>query len=194
MKNLNCLLRVSFLLIAILFSCSDNIVLINDSKLKITLRNGIKIHNYNEIYFTGIVEDISNEGYLISRYEVSKGFINGYYDIFYSNGNLKEHINFTNGIINDYRISFYKNGMYKEYTTYLNGFIHGSNNYFWPNGLEKATYCFENGIKKGTFKTFYSNGNLKSKGEYGANETKTGLWKYYNQMGELIKIEDFSSK
>lgn len=48
---------------------------------------------------------------------------------------------------------------------------------------------YNNGIVNGLFKKFYENGILMEEGEYKMMK-KIGLWKYYNELGNLIKTEE----
>lgn len=50
-------------------------------------------------------------------------------------------------------------------------------------------------LKDGLFKDFHSNGKVKEEGMYKAfygYEKKIGVWKYYNDKGELIKEENYN--
>jgi len=47
---------------------------------------------------------------------------------------------------------------------------------------------YDNGIVTGEFQKFYNDGVLKSKGLYNKMK-KEGLWKYYNEAGDLEKEE-----
>ena len=48
---------------------------------------------------------------------------------------------------------------------------------------------YNNGIVDGTFKKFYENGILMEEGTYKMMK-KVGLWKYYDEAGNLIKTEE----
>jgi antitoxin component YwqK of YwqJK toxin-antitoxin module len=48
---------------------------------------------------------------------------------------------------------------------------------------------YNNGIVDGAFKKFYENGILMEEGEYKMMK-KVGLWKYYDETGNLTKTEE----
>lgn len=48
---------------------------------------------------------------------------------------------------------------------------------------------YKNGIVNGLFKKFYENGFLMEEGEYKTMK-KVGIWKYYDEEGNLTKTEE----
>jgi len=61
---------------------------------------------------------------------------------------------------------------------------------FYENGQKNSATYFVNGIKNGHSIVYYPNGNVHYVGEYRKDE-KAGLWKIYNEKGELISEDNF---
>jgi antitoxin component YwqK of YwqJK toxin-antitoxin module len=57
------------------------------------------------------------------------------------------------------------------------------------NGKIILIASYNNGIVDGAFKKFYENGILMEEGEYKMMK-KVGLWKYYDETGNLTKTEE----
>lgn len=176
-------------LIIICFGCIPKEISINHNELRIKSKNGVKIHQYKDQAFSGIIYDKNTQEKLVKKYSVIEGLINGYHYTYYDNESVKEIVNYKDGVIFDLQFSFYKNGFYKEYTTYVNGKIHGVNIHFWPNNSEKAIHCYENGIKVGSSELFYPSGFLKSIGNFDNKGQKIGEWKNYDEKGKLIQVD-----
>jgi antitoxin component YwqK of YwqJK toxin-antitoxin module len=87
----------------------------------------------------------------------------GYWETYYSNGNLCSKGSYNNGE---------KVGIWKEYH-YTNGQLNSK-------GLYRDTK------KKGYWEYYFSSGNLCSKGEY-LNGEREGRWRHYDNSGNLIR-------
>ncbi|MFT4600005.1 MAG: antitoxin component YwqK of YwqJK toxin-antitoxin module [Arenicella sp.] len=91
-------------------------------------------------------------------------------------------------------------GQFKEY--FPNGAlkIEGKNNAegnrnglwisYYDNGIKWSESYYDNGIRDGHSLTFFPNGGIRYIGEY-KNDIKIGLWKFYDEAGELVKEEQF---
>lgn len=60
----------------------------------------------------------------------------------------------------------------------------------YPDGTPKTLVELRNGLKHGAIKQYHPNGKLKLKGQYNNGEP-TGKWKYYNEVGSLIKTDKY---
>ncbi|MDH5366618.1 MAG: DUF3352 domain-containing protein [Cyclobacteriaceae bacterium] len=58
----------------------------------------------------------------------------------------------------------------------------------FENGQVKFEVALKDGLKNGTYIEYDSLGNIIVKGKY-KNDQKTGVWKYYNNEGEVIRKE-----
>lgn len=58
----------------------------------------------------------------------------------------------------------------------------------FDNGQVKFEVTLKDGLKNGTYIEYDSLGNIIVKGKY-KNDQKTGVWKYYNNEGEVIRKE-----
>ena len=93
--------------------------------------------------------------------------------------------NFTGQIIKKY-----KNGQVKSIENFKNGDMKNIK-VFYENGNLK----FEQNLKdrKGKYRGYYPNGMLEAEGEVFQGD-EIGLWKYYNEEGNLLKTEYKSQK
>lgn len=109
-------------------------------------------------------------------------------------------------------ILYYKNGSeYKIEEYCLDGFIRDVRYYQKEPYYFKSYYCnknpqtegafYDNYCFVGPFKQWFENGILKEEGTY-INysessklrcETKIGVWKYYDEKGKLIKLEEYDN-
>ncbi|UKN00901.1 hypothetical protein K6119_14290 [Paracrocinitomix mangrovi] len=61
---------------------------------------------------------------------------------------------------------------------------------YYDNGTKWSESYYSDGIKEGHSLTFFPNGKVRYVGEYKADK-KTGLWKFYDEEGNLSKEENF---
>jgi antitoxin component YwqK of YwqJK toxin-antitoxin module len=67
---------------------------------------------------------------------------------------------------------------------------HGIWESYFENGVPNSTVYYMNGKKHGHTVVYYPNGNTYYVGEY-ENDERVGHWKFYNEVGELLKEEHF---
>jgi antitoxin component YwqK of YwqJK toxin-antitoxin module len=67
---------------------------------------------------------------------------------------------------------------------------HGKWTFYSEQGLELSTTHYEHGIKHGASVVKYPNGQIHYLGEY-VNDKQVGIWKTYNQKGELVQEKKF---
>jgi len=89
------------------------------------------------------------------------------YEEFYKSGSLKIEGNFDD---NEAR-----NGLWVSY---------------YEDGIKWSESFYVHGKKEGHSITFFPNGKVRYVGEY-KDDVKTGLWRFYNESGELEKEETF---
>jgi antitoxin component YwqK of YwqJK toxin-antitoxin module len=113
--------------------------------------------NINNIHTTGI--HYFNSKRCAIMYEVSS-LLDGMYESWYDNGQLKEQCeHFFGAKIGPY-ISFYDNGQIYIKCIYMNGKIEGFYTSFYPNG-EKMIKCFYfNDDLNGLYESWYDDGKL----------------------------------
>ena len=104
---------------------------------------------------------------------------------YFENGNVNSIINYKEG--------YNKDGEYLEYFENGNPKIIGNYKVFF-----QVKGYFES-YHMGFWKFFYKNGKIKEQGNYVKNSNyslkglKDGIWKYYNDEGNLIKTENYSN-
>lgn len=66
-------------------------------------------------------------------------------------------------------------------------------NYYWLSGnrINKTQGGFSGKLLNGAYKAFYEHKNLKESGSY-RNGLQSGLWKYWNQDGVLLRTVHFA--
>ena len=103
----------------------------------------------------------------------------------YKNGQVKSIENFKNGKLNGEFKEFFENGSLFQIGTFKNGDMKNIK-VFYENGNLK----FEQNLKdrKGKYRGYYPNGKLEIEGEVFQGD-EIGLWKYYNEEGNLLKTE-----
>ena len=115
-------------------------------------------------YSFGYQIDENFTGQVIKKYK--NGKFNGEFKEFFENGSLFQIGTFKNGDMENVK-AFYENGNLK----------------------------FEQNLKdrKGKYRGYYPNGMLEIEGEVFQGD-EIGLWKYYNEEGNLLKTEYKSQK
>ena len=108
----------------------------------------------------------------------------------YKSGQVKSIENFKNGKLNGEFKEFFENGSLFQIGTFKNGDMKNIK-VFYENGNLK----FEQNLKdrKGKYRGYYPNGILEVEGEVFQGD-EIGLWKYYNEEGNLLKTEYKSQK
>ncbi|MCB9224667.1 MAG: hypothetical protein R2780_00080 [Crocinitomicaceae bacterium] len=61
---------------------------------------------------------------------------------------------------------------------------------YYDNGVKWSESYYVNGILDGHSLTFFPNGKVRYVGEY-KNGEKSGTWKFYDELGEFVKEENF---
>ena len=108
----------------------------------------------------------------------------------YKSGQVKSIENFKNGKLNGEFKEFLKMASLFQIGTFKNGDMKNIK-VFYENGNLK----FEQNLKdrKGKYRGYYPNGMLEVEGEVFQGD-EIGLWKYYNEEGNLLKTEYKSQK
>ena len=65
--------------------------------------------------------------------------------------------------------------------------------YFSENGVELSIVIYKDGKKNGHTVVKYPNGVIHYTGEY-LDDEPVGVWKFYNEEGELTETKDYSKK
>ena len=122
-------------------------------------------------------------------YQIDENFI-GQVIKKYKDGQVKSIENFKNGKLNGEFKEFFENGSLFQVGTFKNGDMKNIK-VFYENGNLK----FEQNLKdrKGKYRGYYPNGMLEVEGEVFQGD-EIGLWKYYNEEGNLLKTEYKSQK
>ena len=103
----------------------------------------------------------------------------------YKNGQVKSIENFKNGKLNGEFKEFFENGSLFQIGTFKNGDMKNIK-VFYENGNLKFEQNLKN--RKGKYRGYYPNGKLEVEGEVFQGD-EIGLWKYYNEEGNLLKTE-----
>lgn len=108
----------------------------------------------------------------------------------YKNGQVKSIENFKNGKLNGEFKEFFENGSLFQIGTFKNGDMENVKVFYENRNLK-----FEQNLKdrKGKYRGYYPNGILEVEGEVFQGD-EIGLWKYYNEEGNLLKTEYKSQK
>jgi hypothetical protein len=61
---------------------------------------------------------------------------------------------------------------------------------YYDTGVKWSESYYDDGIRNGHSLSFFPNGGIRYVGEY-KNDIKIGVWKFYDETGELEKEEEF---
>jgi len=139
-------------------------------KLSINYKNGVK----NGIRTTYLENQILVDSF-------SNNIKTGNSKILYLSGKIKQITPFKNGLEDGIQKAYAEDGRLVMMAVYKNGFLRHRE---FMNKLDAQ------GRKQGLWKEFYPNGRLKLAGNY-RNDIKNGYFKYYDQEGNLLKIEKY---
>lgn len=140
---------------------------IDVSKIQTVEENGIKISTFNGKPFSGHITESFSDGKPKSWQTVKDGLVNGLWQEWYENGQLK----------------------YNAF--WIDGKGHGLWEYYHENGVLRQEEFYNMDIPTGIQKYFYNNGQLKSKSSW-LNGKKHGIWTYFNESGNLLKTEVYA--
>ncbi len=93
-------------------------------------------------------------------------------------------------------ITYYSNGSRESEGEYIKNERVGRWQEWYENGELHLDAFFESGANQGPFKDHYENGQLRTEGFYKGIRRHKGLqhgvWKHYNEQGELVLTENWS--
>lgn len=90
-------------------------------------------------------------------------------------------------------ITRYKNGVIDKQGMMKDGKRDGLWKSFYEDGTPWSETTFKDGIKNGKTTTFYPNGQKRYEGFY-TNDTESGKWIYYDELGKQIQLVDYDKK
>jgi antitoxin component YwqK of YwqJK toxin-antitoxin module len=158
---------------------------------------------------TGVWKKYNMQGKILGQLENKNG-VEISKTTYFSNGNKSEEFEIKDGIY--YYTYYWENGNLRNKGTSLNNI---SGEYikfeaYWTDG-EKLQEQYQNknikfkngkkhevfeqskwGVDHGKYIKYYQNTEVEIRGFY-ENDKKSGLWKYYNEKGKLIKTENYSN-
>ena len=79
----------------------------------------------------------------------------------------------------------YPNGNYSSWQEYVDGLGQGKWINYYENGNFKEVGFYNNNLVEGSIKRYHKNGILKAEGNYKDWRVKIGIWKYYDENGNL---------
>lgn len=113
--------------------------------------------------------------------------IDGTYESFFDNGNLRSRTTYRSGQPHGISESWYINGQRESVSTLENGQRNGELREWYENGNLQRTATFEHGKEAGTTKTYYENGFLEAEYNY-LNGLKQGALKRFSEKKESLLI------
>ncbi|MBW7867405.1 MAG: hypothetical protein H3C31_03660 [Brumimicrobium sp.] len=64
---------------------------------------------------------------------------------------------------------------------------------YFENGSEQSVVVYENGLKEGIYIVRFPNNLIRYRGEY-LHDEPIGIWKFYDEEGNLIEEKDYSKE
>tara|TARA_Y100001936_G_scaffold253082_1_gene315693 strand:+ start:1502 stop:2479 length:978 start_codon:yes stop_codon:yes gene_type:complete len=143
----------------------------------------------NESYWHNALSKTIGRQVTIETYK--DGILNGLFEEYYPNGQLKTKVIYKNGRKDGLYESYWNNGQEKAKNIYKNGIIKdGTYKWFWKNSQLHLVRTYKNGKLEGLYKAFYKHGQLRNTGEY-SNNYKNGIFESYWFNGQLRGKEIF---
>ena len=124
-----------------------------------------------------------SENTIVEKLNYKFGKLNGIYESYYLDGNLKANGNYNSDLRNGEWKWFYSDGTLKIVEVYTNGHINGKIIGYFPDGTTERVFNVING--NGDFVQYYDNGVVKVKGYY-SMYNPSGIWKFYNKDGNIV--------
>ena len=136
-----------------------------------------------EYYLDTIIKNEFEERVLWKRTTYKDGVVDGLYESFHPNSQLKEKGNYNNGKEDGLQEKFFDNGQLQEKRTIENGklVLHQT---FDQEGNPLNDLIYKDGKKTGVEVRFYENGQLEERGNF-KNGEMDGLWEFYQENGQL---------
>lgn len=112
---------------------------------------------------------------------------------YYKNGKKMDEVNYINGQINGFSRQWYENGQLTYEAEVRNGIEQGSSNSWYENGQQWAHYTCVDGKWHGPYTFWYENGQIKEEGSYQDTFSPIGIWRYWDEQGNLIEEKDYGA-
>ena len=169
-----------------------------DSKNKVV--EGPFLTKYSKLYFqdtgklvTGTVKKYYEHTpeLLESTTVYRNGLKNGLYNLYYTNGQLRENGTFVDGKLDGVYEGFSGNGQLSGKAIYSHGVVIVAEK-FHESGELKKKITFRNGLMSGEVKTYYSNGNLAIE-EFFIDDKLEGVRKDFNLDGSPRTIQEYKN-
>lgn len=133
-------------------------------------------------------------------WRIQDGKTVGNSDYYFDNGQLEQRIVFKNGVRQDGPFEiFNRDGQPLKRGTTKNGKMHGTFEEYYE-GQVYNVWTYVEGRVDGPYKKFYSNGETQETGYYkkdtksSSDYFKDGVWKYFDDNGDLLKQESFKGE
>lgn len=84
----------------------------------------------------------------------------------------------------------YANGNYLSMQEYDRGIGNGRWMNYYEDGTVQEIGTYRDNRTEGPIRQYYANGNLRAEGTYAHWRKKVGTWRYYNEAGELVKMQE----
>ncbi|MGB1031726.1 MAG: toxin-antitoxin system YwqK family antitoxin, partial [Flavobacteriales bacterium] len=134
----------------------------------------------------GKVEFFYTNGALRVLYAISDGKVNGKLEGFWPDGSKYRDANFEDGQLNGVEKFWHLNGQLGSEVTYKNDERNGPYTSYYKDGsIERQGNYLKDNLS-GEVKEFYKNGKILSVGAYDDSGKMNGLFKEYDQEGNLV--------
>tara|TARA_B100000941_G_scaffold250032_1_gene196131 strand:+ start:358 stop:912 length:555 start_codon:yes stop_codon:yes gene_type:complete len=174
-----------FFLLLIIIGCEKINKTVTIDKLSVYRTSRDSTYFFKNEPFSGNVYEINDLGKKIRSFNVIEGKLNGTYEEFFANGDIKISIEMKFGIKNGQFKRFYENGNIKESMFYVNDLLSGKRISYWGNGLKKEENNFVSGALRGENIFYYSNGQVRRRIFFDLDGNQAGEWLEYDRNGKL---------
>jgi antitoxin component YwqK of YwqJK toxin-antitoxin module len=90
--------------------------------------------------------------------------------------------------------SKFPNGQYDSWQEYVDGVGQGTWINYYENGNYREVGTYEQNRVEGPIKKYHPNGVLQAEGTYKDWRIRIGVWKYYDEEGQLLDSVDYGEK
>ncbi len=197
----------------------SNFCLSNEAVLKLERRGDLYFKENDQLPFTGVYTDTSNDGRkgelvyqsgvptLMTTWhpngqklqiaKIEKGQWHGTVTWWYDDGQVAKEEGYQYGIKQGPSSQYYPNGKIQKQENYSNGNLDGLITSWHPNGQKESEVTYKPygrvGVRVGKRVTWYSNGQIKSEEFYSNSGTFEGLFVDWYENGQKKEEANFKN-
>lgn len=149
-----------------------------------------KIHGIEKLYY--------HSGLLKNIHHYSNGEADSTWTRYHPDGSIISIENYSNGKKHGLQTYYQTSTDNFETFEYVDGKKEGPNKQYWGDSITHSVTIYKNNEQNGPYTAWHSNGQMSVSGNYYpfkkydyrfSMHNRTGVWNYWNELGQLIKTE-----